>query len=355
METTLEIITREEVDEYNTYTDPFNVAADNTRFEDLHSRMSANTIKSYHKALERFREFLSARMEIGDLFNDIQAWRSIRWGMVEGLKRSMVKQGFTPATINQTLSVIRIHAKEAVKANTMSRTEYAVLCTVEGYSQQAGRKMDMHRSRNNIPIRIGKKPPARTVILSEMDANKLKLQYDTPQGRRDTLLLCLLLDHGLRRGEVHILKAENTWIAIEDDKEVGYFKFYRPKVDKYQTHRMSSDTLVAYKRYVNNGDCPETGYLIRSSNKNGTLGKPGMSCGAIYERVAELGQVQGIEGLSPHVCRHYYITVALRNKSNPSDLQQAAGWNSQSMLTIYRDDNAVANDGVNLPEGVLIE
>jgi len=33
----------------------------------------------------------------------------------------------------------------------------------------------------------------------------LKQQPDTPQGRRDPLLMCILLEHGLRYGEIAIL------------------------------------------------------------------------------------------------------------------------------------------------------
>jgi site-specific recombinase XerD len=41
----------------------------------------------------------------------------------------------------------------------------------------------------------------------------LKTQPDTPQGRRDALLMCLLLDHGLRVGEVAILVIDGVVMA----------------------------------------------------------------------------------------------------------------------------------------------
>ena len=48
-------------------------------------------------------------------------------------------------------------------------------------------------------------------------------------------MVCLLLDHGLRVEEVVILTAKAFMKA-------GTLTFYRPKVDKIQTHTMTPDT-----------------------------------------------------------------------------------------------------------------
>ena len=91
------------------------------------------------------------------------------------------------------------------------------------------------------PTRKGAKK-AQTVSLTPEQAARLKAQPDTPQGRA-TLLPCLLLDHGLRVGEV-------AGLAVRDfDLAVGELRFYRPKVDKIQSHRLTADTLVAARAY----------------------------------------------------------------------------------------------------------
>ena len=43
-------------------------------------------------------------------------------------------------------------------------------------------------------------------------------------GRRDTLLVCLLLDHGLRVGEIAILRVEHL------NLQEGTLRFYRPRL-----------------------------------------------------------------------------------------------------------------------------
>ena len=100
----------------------------------------------------------------------------------------------------------------------------------------AGRKASTLTAR--APTRKGAKK-AQPVSLTPEQAARLKAQPDTPQGRRHVLLLCLLLDHGLRVGEV-------AGLAVRDfDLAAGELRFYRPKVDKIQTHRLTADTLAA--------------------------------------------------------------------------------------------------------------
>ena len=74
---------------------------------------------------------------------------------------------------------------------------------------------------------------AEPVPLTPGQAAKLRTQPDTPQGRRDGLLLALLLDHGLRVGELAGLQVTDL------DLGAGELRFYRPKVDKLQTHNLT--------------------------------------------------------------------------------------------------------------------
>jgi integrase len=66
--------------------------------------------------------------------------------------------------------------------------------------------------RARTPTRKGAKK-AQPVPLTPEQAARLKAQPDTPQGRRDTLLLCLLLDHGPRVGEVTGLQVTDFDVA----------------------------------------------------------------------------------------------------------------------------------------------
>jgi integrase len=191
-----------------------------------------------------------------------------------------------------------------------------------------------------VPTRTGRKK-AQAVSLKLEQARQLKDQPDTPQGRRDALLMCLLLDHGLRCGEVAGLQVTDFNLTA------GELHFYRPKVDKTQTHRLSRACLRAAKAYFA-VDAPAIGSVLRASRKNGELNKSGMSEQAITERVRILGAQIGVVGLSAHDCRHYWATHAARGKTPLDRLQDAGGWSSPAMPMRYIEAAKIANIGVKL-------
>ena len=170
----------------------------------------------------------------------------------------------------------------------------------------------------------------------------MKQQPDTPQGRRDTLMMCLLLDHGLRVGEVAALSVSDF------DLQEGVLRFFRPKVNKEQVHRLTIETRNAVSSYKKHNDLPLSGLLLRRSKKNEELGQPGISPRAISARVCLLGERLGIIGLSAHDCRHYWATSAARHGTDPFVLQEAGGWSSLAMPRRYVEDNEIANDGLKL-------
>ena len=213
--------------------------------------------------------------------------------------------------------------------------------TIRGYGSRRSKNINQQREMDNIPTRIGTKKE-EWIPLSQEEAHLLKHGYaDTPQGRRDGLLMCLLLDHGLRVSEIAGLKVQDF------DLKNGLLRFYRPKVDKEQVHRFSADLLPVVRAYFGAGDAPAQGLVLRASKKNGELGKAGMTTRRITERVCDLGrQVLGIANLRAHDCRHYWATAAIRNGTDIKALQTAGGWNSPAMPLRYAEENTIANDGV---------
>ena len=126
-----------------------------------------------------------------------------------------------------------------------------------------------------------------------MQARKLKTgPPPTPQGIRDRLLLCLLLDLGLRASEVAAL-------TVEDLAEPGYVTVYRQKTDTTDRMELTADILTAqadYQRYLR-----QSGPLLRGSRKNGELTDQVMSVRAVGARVKIVGRdILGVWELSPH-------------------------------------------------------
>lgn len=318
--------------------DRANQAAAASRFADYRTRRAEHTLRRQDADLMLFREFLAVvGLRTGDLSQDPTAWRPITWGLVEAFVKWQLTQGYAIQTINVHLSTIKTYARLAMQAGALLPQEYALIRSVQGYSYREQTRIDQKRER----VRIGYKKSEPTKLTPE-EAAALKDQPDTPQGRRDRLLLCLLLDHGLRVGEVAALSRSDFNPAD------GELRFFRPKVNKEQVHHLTRDTRDALKAYLDHGDAPSNGLMLRRSKKNEELGAAGMSERAITGRVEFLGQKLGVENLSAHDCRHYWATSAARHGTDPFVLQEAGGWSSLAMPRRYVEDNEVANKDVKL-------
>lgn len=321
--------------------------AETAVFADYLYRKSDNTKRSHLAGLGVFAEFLTAVARIPDvdadcLQNDPDCWHGITWGIVEAFKKWMLKEGYSVATVNQRLSVVKVYAKLASKAGTIDKLEYLQIKDVSGYSGKEAKRVDKQRE----ITRLGHKKAEHT-SLTNSQAKTLKdwMVYEGEQGARDCLLMCLLLDHGLRCGEVAILRVGDFDLAA------GELRFYRPKVDKQQTHRLTADTLRALRTYLNvRPTAVADDLLLVGSVKGGQLTSSPMSDRAITKRVNYLGkQLLGIDTLSAHDCRHYWATAAAREGTDPFRLQEAGGWNSLIMPRHYVEDAKIANEGVILP------
>jgi integrase len=305
---------------------------------DYQQRLSTNTFRRQAADLALFVSYLSAAgvvtVTAEELLHNPHAWRGITYGLVDGFVRWMLNEGYAIGSINVRLSTIKAYSKLVTKADIISSTEYALIKLVTGYRHAEGRNIDQRRE-------ITRKGPkkANAVSISSMQAMRLKRQPDTPQGRRDSLLMCLLLDHGLRCGEVEALTVQSI------DLTEGILTFYRQKVDKTQTHELTRDTLVAAMKYFQ--ICTPQDRLLMGSRKTGVLCGV-MSQRAITDRVRVLGKAIGLEGLSAHDCRHYWATAAVKGGTDLKSLQDAGGWNSPAMPLRYAESGKVANQGVKL-------
>jgi site-specific recombinase XerD len=207
-------------------------------FADYRSRKAANTLRAQNSDLALFVRYLhAAQFDAGDLLES-EVWRGVSWGLVSGFVRWLVSEGLAVASINRALSTVKAYSKLAAQADAVSAEALALIRTVAGYSYKEAKRLDEARQ----TARVGHKKAEPTSITTVL-AHVLKVQPDTPQGIRDALLICLLLDHGLRVGEV----ARLEWRAIDQNSE--YLTFYREKVDKVQTHRLSIDMRCVLARY----------------------------------------------------------------------------------------------------------
>jgi integrase len=319
-----------------------NNAAARRTFDDHTDRKADNTIRRKIADLALFETFLSSSgIPAAGLFEDPHTWSGVTWGLVEAFKVWQLQQGYAIGSINGRLSTVRTFAKLAAKAGVISAQESILIASVEGYANKEAKHIDEKRRADGIRTRIGAKKAEAVPIPTDI-AETLKQQPDTPQGRRDALMMCLLLEHGFRVGELAILTKSNF------DLKAGTITFFRPKVNKVQTHELTKDTRRAAIAYITQ-DAPAEGILWRKSHK-GTSQLSGQLSAtsaerALTKRVELLGRKAGIVGLSAHDARHHAATFEARNETPVDRLVDMFGWNSPAMAFRYIEAAHIANEG----------
>jgi len=284
-----------------------NRAAASHVFSAYAQRRPVNTLRRQRADLDCFATFL---VGIGATQNpnfseQAEAWTDITWGLVAAFVQWQLNEGYAIGSINVRLSTVKKYAQLAMQAGALSPTEYALIKTVAGFRHSEGRNVDAQREQT----RKGAKTAEATAI-GAGHAVALKDQADP----LDALLMCILLDHGLRCGEVVTLATSACDLAA------GTLTFYRAKVHKTQIHRLRTDTLRAAMKHLAE---PQSGSLF------------GMTTREINRRVGELSKAFGIDKLSPHDCRHFWGTAAARGKTDPKSLQDAGAWTSPAMVLRY--------------------
>jgi len=163
-------------------------------------------------------------------------------------------------------------------------------------------------------------------MLSEDDQRKLlkACAGKTHEDLRDTAIMLLLMDTGMRRAELAALSVDD--IDFERDVAVVLGKGRRPRVCPF-----GKKAAVALDRYLR----------TRAKHKHATrpelwIGRSGpMTDNGIYQVVRDRAIAAGIGPIHPHQLRHTYAHQWLAAGGNEGDLMRLAGWRSRAMLDRY--------------------
>jgi len=298
-------------------------------------RQTANTLRRQRSDLALFARFIRKAASQDEeqtiaLYSDLTTWQSVTWGLVEGFKFWQLQQGYATGSVNVRLATVKAYAELAFKSGELPELEHSLIKTVKGYRASQARNVDAQRTQT----RRDDAKKATPVSISPVHAAMLKSQPDTRRGRRDALLMCLLLEHGLRCGEISDLDISDF------ELESGRLVFYRAKVDLTQTHDLTPDSWHAASAYLADCALGQTALFI------GLCSKKRIDERSLNDRVSVLGNAIGLKSLSPHDCRHFWATDAVRNGTDIKTLQDAGGWSSPAMPLRYVESGKIANKGV---------
>jgi integrase/recombinase XerC len=164
------------------------------------------------------------------------------------------------------------------------------------------------------------KPPKQQMVpvpvLSDMEMRALVAACEG-RGYRDRRCMAavrLLLDCGLRRGEVVGLRLSDVDFSVQTVRVTGKGKSREVAFG----HR----TALALDRWQR----------VRRVEGDSLLG---LTCSGLYQTLRARAETAGVEGWKTHRMRHTFAHRWLVASGNEGDLMEIAGWSSPSMLRRY--------------------
>ena len=142
---------------------------------------------------------------------------------------------------------------------------------------------------------------------------------------RDTTIILVLLDAGLRVSELCALQLRNY------DRTAGRLLIEHGKGDKQRVVYLGQSARRALWRYLaTRPDARQTAPLIASSRDEQPLDR-----NAVQKLINRLGTRAGVSGASPHRFRHTFAINFLRNGGNMAALQDLLGHSTLEMVRRY--------------------
>jgi site-specific recombinase XerD len=143
--------------------------------------------------------------------------------------------------------------------------------------------------------------------------------------RRDQAILRLLLDSGMRNSEcVGINRADIDWVENA--------VLVMGKGRRGRTCYFGTKTALALDRY----ERERAKHRLAGTTDAFWLGRDGPLSSSGLERLVRRRGVQaGIDGLYPHMLRHWFAHDWQARGANEGDLMRLVGWRSRTMLHRY--------------------
>jgi site-specific recombinase XerD len=254
------------------------------------------TILTYQNALRRLDDFLAEKGMPREL-------RSIRREHIEVWIVSMQERGNAPSTVSIAFRSIRPFFAWLVDEDEIDANPMAKMRTP------------------SVPLN----PPA---VLSEDETARLLSACKGTEfiPRRDLAMLSLLLDTGMRRGELIGLRVRDVNVG----QKLAFIEAATSKSRRGRGVVFGDSTAKAIMRYLRHPRAPhgEDEPLWRSRT-----GAP-LSGNEVFHVIRRRANKAGLR-VHPHQLRHTWASSMLGSGHSEGDVMQLGGWSDRSMLSRY--------------------
>lgn len=261
---------------------------------------SPNTITTYTFGLDLFTEFLLERgmpTEVAKFTRE----------HVEAFQVGLHEQGKRPASVRNRHQALQAFFKWCVEEGEIRESPMA----------------------NMGPPAVPVQPPP-VLTTEQIKAVLRTCKGTTFTDRRDTAIVLVLYDTGLRLGELAGLR----WSDDPNDSDVDLRGRRLDVLGKGRKRRavpIGVRAAQAIDRYIR----MRRGHRLADLPHVWLGSKGSMSTSGIRQMLERRGETVGIPNLHPHLFRHTFAHAFLMDDGDEDDLMRIAGWSSRAMVMRY--------------------
>ncbi len=269
-----------------------------TFLEELRAQgKSAHTIRAYGWHLYRFTRWLEGQ---GIL-------ETSHWGEPEALRYlSTLWDVFQPSTIKQSVAAIR--------------------AWVRWLRHKGFIKEDFSRY---LPVPKVEPSPQRTLSLEEIRRLFSVCPQNIPRGARDLALMALLLETGLRAGEIVRLRLSD-W---DEKRRTFRVRGKGGRIDLVKCSPECTHYLRNWLRFREDVAEPDVQHFFVSVGGL-TRGRP-LTTRGLRIILKKIGDQAGVPGVHPHAFRRSFAVILVKNGVPTRTLQVVGRWKDLDMVERY--------------------